>query len=210
MSGRAIDKKLNKAYAKIGKKIGYDFKLYRSVDYLDPIQEKNFVKIVNLAASVDENFKKQTDFNFHLFQLFCDSSDIQLGDIFVSEELGKRYTFVQKEAITVPIGIESNQHITISRPGYQTINGTMRPGLVEYAQKIPCKIIESTSAPSSGNMSEKIPGKTGIPQYEIWFYLDKEVRVNDQVIDSYGNKSNLQSVQRTPLGWKASALSVKS
>lgn len=210
MSGRAIDKKLNKAYAKLGKRLGYDFKLYRSVDYLDPIQEKNFVGTVSLAATIDENFKKQTDFNFHLFQLFCDSKDIQIGDIFVSDELGKRYTFVQKESITVPIGIESNQHITISRPAHVTINGTLRPSLVEYAQNIPCKILESTSAPSAGNMTEKTPGKSGIPQYEFWFYLDKEVKVNDQIVDSYGNKSNIQSVQRTPLGWKASSLSIKS
>ena len=209
MSGKNIDKKLNNAYKKIGNKLGYDFKLYRSVDYLDPVQDKNYVKTIKLAATIDDNFKKNEEFSFKVYQMFCDGFDIQPGDIFVSDEIGKKYTLVQNETITVPVGIDSSSVITVSRPEYNSTGG-FSPKTVVIADKIPCKILEAKSQSNSGNISEKTPYKTGIQQWDMWFYLDKPVKVNDILEDGAGNRSTVQSAQITPLGWKIMAVSTKS
>lgn len=209
MSGKSIDKKLNNAYKKVGSKLGYDFKLYRSLDYLDPIQDKNYVKTVRLAATIDENFKKNEEFSFKVYQLFCDGFSILPGDIFVNTELSRRFTLVQNEPITVPIGIDSTSHVTISRPVYNNTNGFGAKTVV-IAEKIPCKILETSSQPNSGNMSEKTPYKSGIQQWDMWFYLGTQVKVNDVMVDDQGNRSTIQSVQQTPLGWKVSGVSTKS
>ena len=74
-------------------------------------------------SQIDENFKKNEEFSFKVYQLFCDGFSILPGDIFVNTELSKRFTLVQNEPITVPIGIDSTSHVTISRPVYNNTNG---------------------------------------------------------------------------------------
>lgn len=209
MAGKSIDKKLNKAFATVGKKLGYKFALYRSVDYLNPIDPKNFVKNVMLAASINENFDKYERYSFELFNLYCDDITVSPGDIFVSEELGKTYTMVQNEAITVPVGIASSSWVTISRPSYNTTGG-FSPKVEQIAEQIPAKIIEGKSHSSAGNMTEKTPYKSGINAWDIWFYLDKDVKINDVIVDSLGNRSTIQSIQKSDLGWKATCVSTKS
>lgn len=209
MAGKSIDKKLNKAFAVVGKKLGYKFKLYRSVDYLNPIHDRNFVKTVTLAASVDPNFEKSEEYSFQLYNLYCDDVSVVPGDIFVSEELGKTYTLVQNEVITVPVGIDSSEWVTISRPSYSTTGG-FSPKTEQIAEQIPAKILETKSHASSGNMTEKTPYKSGINLWDVWFYLDKDVKINDILLDSSGNRSTIQSIQKSDLGWKATCLSTKS
>lgn len=209
MSGKSIDKILNGAYGKVGNILGFPFKLYRSVDYLDPIQDKNFVKTVKLAFSIDDSFKQQEEFAFKVYSLWINSSQLQPGDIFVSEELGKTFTLVTNDPITVSYGIDSRSKITISRPTYNTTGG-FGPKQTVIAENIPCKILEKASLASTGNMTKPTPYKSGIQQWDIWFYLDAEVKVNDVLLDSDGNTSTIESLQITPLGWKAKAVSTKS
>lgn len=208
MSGKNIDKILNKAYKKIGKVMGFDFKMYRSVDYLDPVQDKNYVKNVTLAFSLDESFKSQEEFSFKVYNLWVDGANILPGDIFISEDLNKRFTLVSNEQITVPLGLDSSSNITISRPTYSNTGG-FGPKQIVIADKIPCKILEAKAQPSTGNMTERTPYKSGIQVWDIWFYLDKEVKINDTLLHSDGSTSTIESIQVTPLGWKAKAVSTK-
>lgn len=208
MSGTIIDKKLSKAYAKIGKVLGFKFKLYRSVDYLEPVQTKNFLREVTLAFSIDESFKKPQDYNFHLYNLFCDG-DIKTGDIFENIELNKRFTLVQNDPITAPIGINSADWITISRPVYNSTGG-FSPKQELVASKIPATILEKTAIASSGNNTQPTPLKSGIQQWDIWTYLPEDkIRINDVIEDSRGNKATVTSCQITPLGFKVTAASTK-
>lgn len=208
MSGASIDKKLTKAYGKIGKILGYKFKLYRSVDYLEPVQAKNYLKEVTLAFSIDENFKKSQDFNFHLYNLFCDGV-IKTGDIFENTDLNKRFTLVQNDPITAPIGINSSEWITISRPVYNSTGG-FSPKQELIASKIPATILEKSAMASTGNNNQPTPLKSGIQQWDIWTYLpDDKVRINDVIEDNRGNKATITSCQITPLGFKITAVSTK-
>lgn len=210
MSGKSIDKKLNNAYKKVGKILGFPFRLYRSVDYLNPVQDKNFLKSVTLAFSIDESFKKNQDFNFHLYNLYCDGASIEPGDIFENTELNKRFTLVQNDPITVSIAIDSHSSISISRPTYNNTGG-FGPKTEVIATSIPATILEIGSAATSGNApSGTTPLKSGVQQWDIWTYLPADlIKINDVITDNAGNKSTVISCQYGELGYKIKAVSTK-
>ena len=210
MSGASINKKLNKAYAKVGKILGYNFKMYRSLDYMTPVQDKNYLKEVTLAFSIDESFKKQQDFSFHLYNLYCDGADIMPGDIFENTDLNKRFTLVQNDPITVSLSIDSSDQITISRPTYTTTGG-FSPKQEIIAANVPATILEAKAQGYSGNNTQPTPLKSGIQVWDIWTYLPEDkIRINDVIEDSRGNKSTVTSCQLTPLGYKIITQSTKA
>lgn len=210
MSGKSIDKKINNSYKKVGKILGYTFKLYRSVDYLTPVQPKNYLQDVTLAFSIDESFKKQQDYGFHLYNLYCDGATMLPGDIFENTDLNKRFTLVQNDPITVTIAIDSRSWISINRPVYNSTGG-FSPKVESVATEIPATILELSATSSSGNLpGGTSPLKSGHQQWDIWTYLPNNIiKMNDVIIDNLGNKSTVVSCQITPLGYKIKSVSTK-
>ena len=208
MSGASINKKLQKANAKIGQKLGYKFKLYRSVDYLDPVQLKNYLGEQVLSWSIDASFKKPVNENYQQVNLFLDTANLQLGDIFVSEELNKRFVLINKDPLVTPQAIEATNTVSISRTEYSTVGG-YHPELVEIAKNIPAAIFEvgGQSQPSAENTGSN---KSSISKYALWIWLPvNNIKLDDVLVDNFGNKSRITSIEYSPVGYKLSAVKVK-
>lgn len=201
MSGISVNGKMQKAFQRIGRKLGFKFKVYRSVDFLTPIQAKNFIGEQYLAFSVDTSFQAPVGSSYKQFNLFIDTTTANLGDIFVSEEQNKRFVLVNKDPIVTPQAIETPHTITISRPGYSTV-GSFEPGLTEIAKDIPASIFEVGSAGAPNPVSE-VKDASANHQYAIWVFLPKNnLKIDDIIEDQDGNKSRIISIEFSTVGYK--------
>lgn len=208
MSGASINKKLQKAHAKIGQKLGYKFKLYRSVDYLDPVQLKNYLGDQILSWSIDANFKKPVNENYQQVNLFLDTTNLQLGDIFVSEELDKKFVLINKDPLVTPQAIEATNTVSISRTTYSTVGG-YHPELVEVAKNIPAAIFE-VGGQSQPNAESAAQNKSSTSKFALWIWLPvNNIKLDDVLTDDLGNKSRITSIEYSPVGYKITAVKVK-
>jgi phosphoribosyl-ATP pyrophosphohydrolase len=208
MSGTSVNGKMQKAFQRIGRKLGYKFKVYRSVDFLTPIQAKNFIGEQYVSFSLDPSFKTPVGSSYKQFNLFLDTNNMQLGDIFVSEEQNKKFVLVNKDSIVTPQAIETPHTITISRPGYSTV-GSFESGLNEIAKDIPASIFEVGSAGLSAPVSE-VKESSANHQYSIWVFLPKNnLKIDDIIEDQDGNKSRITSIEYSSVGYKLTARATK-
>lgn len=208
MSGASINKKLQKANAKIGSKLGYEFKLYRSVDYLDPVQLKNYLGVSKLSWSIDPNFKKPVNENYQQVNLFLDTTNLQLGDIFVNEELNKKFVLVNKDPLVTPQAIEATNVISISRTEYVTTGG-LHPELIEVAKNIPAAIFE-VGGQGQPNAQNEAQNKSSVSKFALWCWLPvNNIKLDDVLTDDLGNKSRITSIEYSPVGYKITAVKVQ-
>ena len=208
MSGASINKKLQKAYGKIGNKLGFKFKLYRSLDYLTPVQTKNYLGEVLLSYATDESFKKPIDASYKQYNLFLDTINLRTGDIFINEELNKTFVLVNKDPIVTPQAIEASHRVTISRPSYTTTGG-FKAVNSEVATNIPAAIYETGSG-SEGSAITEVSNKSGVHQWTIWIWLPvNNIKLNDLVVDNNGNESYVTSIEFSPVGYKIKTQSTK-
>lgn len=206
MSGASINKKIQKANAKVGSKLGFEFKLYRSVDYLDPIQLKNLLGTQKASWSIDQNFKKPAGENYQQVNLFLDTTNLELGDIFVSEELNKKFVLISKDPIVTPQAIEATNSVTISRTSYSTTGG-LHTELVEVAKNVPAAIFEVGG--QNQTSIEATQNKSSMPKYALWIWLPvNNIKLDDVLVDDFGNKSRITSIQYSPVGYKLTTVKV--
>jgi len=201
MSGTSINKKLQKAYQKIGKKLGFTFKAYRTLDLITPVQNKNLIGELELSFSIDDNFKKPQGEQFKMYNVFLDTTNYELGDIFVSDEAGKTFVLSSKEPIVTPQAIEAPHRVTITRVAYPT-SGTFEPTNVEVAKDIPAAIFQTGAAGVSSTVSQ-VKNQSGANQYSIWIWLPQNnIKVDDVITDQFGHSSRVTSVEYSAVGYK--------
>ena len=209
MSGKSTNKKLQNAFQRVGNALGFEFKVYRSLDYLTPIQEKNYIGIRKVGAAPDTSFQQPVGPSYKQVNLYVNTETLKTGDIFVNQDLGKTYVLVNKDPIVAPQAIEATDTVTISRPGYSTA-GEFKSGLQEIAKDIPAAIYEVGSAAVSSTISE-VKGQGGQNRYSLWIWLPQNsIKINDVIVDSLGNKSYITSIEYSPVGFKLTSQSVKS
>lgn len=211
MSGQSINSKLQKAYGKVADKIGFNFSVYRSLDYINPIQPKNYYDTVNLAYSLDTNFTKQQGYSFDLYNLFVDTTKFRPGDIFVSTDLTKRFTLVANDPIATPQGIQSINKISIYRPTYNSTGGFSAKRTEIYTY-IPAQIMSTSSAQSIGNAASGMTSiKAPVQEWDIWVWLPiGSIKPRDIITDDMGNDMAITSIEPFgSLGYKLHTQSTK-
>ena len=208
MSGKSTNKKMQNAFQRVGKALGFDFKVYRALDHLTPIQTKNYIVTKKVGAAPDTSFQQPVGSSYKQVNLFTNTEDLKTGDILVNEELGKVYVLVNKDPIVAPQAIETTDKLTFSRPGYTTA-GSFAAGLQEFAKDIPAAIygVDTVANPS---VVGEVKNASGNNIYSIWVWLPQNfLKINDTITDSYGNKSLITSIEYSPVGYKLSAKSIK-
>lgn len=208
MSGKSTNKKLQNAFQRVGNALGFEFKVYRSLDYLTPIQEKNYIGIRKVGAAPDTSFQQPVGPSYKQVNLYVNTETLHTGDIFVNQDLGKTYVLVNKDPIVAPQAIEATDKLTFSRTGYSTTS-EFKSGLQDFAVDIPAAIYGVGAAPNPSVVSE-VKNSSGNNIYSIWVWLPQNfLKINDTIVDSFGNKSLITSIEYSPVGYKLSAKSFK-
>lgn len=211
MPGKSLNSKLQKIYGRVASKVGYTFDSYRSLDYITPIQPRNYITSVDLAFALDDKFSKQQGYTFDLFDLYLDTTIYQPGDIFVCDELNKRFTLVGNDPIATPKGILSTNKISIYRPTYNTTGG-FSAKRIEIYTNIPAQILSTGSAQSVGNtggIGSKI--STPLEQWDVWTWLPiNSIKPRDLIVDDRGNDMQIVSIEPAgTLGYKLHTMTTK-
>ena len=210
MSGASIAKKIAKGYGKAGKKLGYKFTLYRSLDYVQPVDDRNIAGEVTCAYSYDKAFEGQPSAAFQPMMLYVNSTSLAEGDILVNEELGVTLTLVAKFDMRAPVGIETNQKVSISRTTYSTTGGFGPKAELVYTD-VPAKVLQVASSASSNMQAAASNMKGATPMFSVWTWLPESCKLlpNDTVVFADGSKAIIHSIEFNQLGYHLKVLEVK-
>ena len=207
MSGKSIQNTLNRAFNTVGKILGWEFSVYRPTNWLNPVQDANFVGKYTVSTSKDENFVME-DEELTKFRLFINADRVQLGDILHSEELEKTYVVFDKVELRAPLGVLAQDRFNVLRPtlttgdkprGFETI-GTEIPGALKIA---------GTSTTDGALKVTTATLNSGSHQIEVWTWVPANfIRIND-VLELNDIRYLVNFAQTTGKGTKLRATSTK-
>ncbi len=207
MSGKSIQNTLNRAFNTVGKILGWEFSVYRPTNWLNPLQEANFIGSYTISASPDDSFTAEPD-ELSKFRLYVNSERVELGDILYSEELEKTYVVFDKSELRASTGVLAQDRFDVLRPtmttgdkprGFETI-GLAIPGALKIA------------GVSSTDGALKVTSATlnsGSHQIEVWTWVPANfIRIND-VLEINDIRYLVNFAQTTAKGTKLKATSTK-
>lgn len=205
MSGSNFANKISRMNSKIAKKLGFEFNVYRSVDYLTPISGENYLNTIYLSYSLDSSFTKPQTYDFSLWNLYPDF-ETKVGDVFVGIEIKKTFVVVGKELFSPIQGLSTNTTISIYRPTYNTTSGSLAPHREEIYIDVPAVIIGTQSSQDPGPavvFPTKQAPKSAVLEWDVWCWLPFDsLKSNDIIVDSRGIEGIIKSIQSTELGYK--------
>lgn len=208
----SIQRKLWKAYGKVGKALGkYSFDIYRpTASFNNPLQDIYVIDNKVVAFSKDQTFTKPENQGVSLWYCWLDGRleqlfDVRPGDYLYSEEAGETYYIASAGDQMYTQAIKTNDIVTISRSGYSDGGSGFQPGDMDVATSLPCYIVQpSYQGGTAGYMPASGYATDSVPNYEIYLANTfNELQIRDVVIDSSGNRSQVLSIFSTDIGTKA-------
>lgn len=194
MSGYTIDKKIQSAFKKVGKILGFHFKQYRSDNFLYPLEDRNLIAEHTMAFSQDEGYSKNPADTLGYYTLYVKYDNVQVNDLFYSEDLGETYAVLDNVKLRGPVGVKCTHQIDIKRP-VSTPLLDKKMSLEDIAISYPCAVEFVSGGDERGAMST-IPGRaaTGTMNASVWIGLPVgTVKIND-VLTISGNQYRVKSV----------------
>lgn len=207
MSGKSIQNTLNRAFNTVGRILGWQFNVYRPVNWNMPMQDANFVGSYTVSASPDESFTAEPD-ELSKFKLYVNAERIQLGDILHSAELDRTYIVFDKLELRPSIGVLCQDRIKILRS--TLVAGDKPRGLEELGFEIPAAVkITGTTSTDGALKITSSSLSTGSSNIEVWTWLPPDfVHIND-VIEINSVRFLVTFAQNTAKGTKIKATATK-
>ena len=193
MSRTSIDRILNRAGKVAGKVLGDLCVNYRPLDYINPVQPKNMLVAKHAAFLLSENFNKTVDYNFELFNVEVDGTDVLPGDIFTNAE--SMYVIVSSRSMEAIQAILVNEYLSIKRPVYADSGSGFGATTTDVAVNLPANVLSVSGGNAAAGMPTRAGSKGSFKEYKIRTYFsDDLLKIGDQVIDSNGNKSVINAI----------------
>jgi hypothetical protein len=207
MSGKSIQRTLTGAFGAVGRILGWNFSVYRPVQWIEPMQDANFIRAIKLSATPDEAYTKDPG-ELDKFLLYT-GAVLELGDIVHSDELDKTYVVMDKTELRATIGALAQDRFDILRPTVTA--GADKPmGFEEIATNVPGALKIAGSSSSDGAL--KVTSSTmsaASHTVEVWSWLPAGfVKLND-VLQLGENRYLITFAQSTAKGTKLKAISTK-
>lgn len=217
MSGAKIDKIVAKAMGKAGKILGYHFSQYRVVssDYLEPIQERNFLKTTTMSWTEDKSYEKNPEDVLDFFKLYMDYRSLFAGDILDAPDIGEHgRTFIVTEInpIRGAVGVQTPDRMDVLRPT-STPTSDVKTTNVQIISSMPCVINFGGAQENKGSMVA-VHGQThvnsGQTHAEVWTWMEPgTLQLNDIVVIE-GNKYVVNSLSGKHKGTFIKVRSIKA
>jgi len=158
MSASSIQRQIDNAHKKVGKKLGYNYGLYRPLDSnVDVISDRNLIKYMKATVTLNDNYTMQvanTRWDAPMWVLYSETEDLQMGDYLYSEEAGRTFFVLNKQPHLPVLAIEANTRINIQRVGYGDSGDGFAPAQTTYiAKNLPCFMQYAT-----GSVKVDLPG----------------------------------------------------
>lgn len=153
MSAKSIQSKINNAYKKAGKILGFEYNIFRPINNINVLDASNYIETVNLSVSLNESYSSTIKEQTPIWTVYSDYNILEEGDFVFNEEFNRTFLIVSKKEQLPILGIELPDRIDIKQVQYtDSGNGFEPSNTVNYLAKgLPAFITyESINETSSG------------------------------------------------------------
>lgn len=213
MSAASIQKKLNKAYGKVGRKLGFASDIYRpSQSYDTPINTSNWIHNTKASFSQDGKFSAPVGSNVWLAWIDAtldNTFDLKVGDIVVDTETSRVYYMIDMHPLHPYRALETNTTIAIaSKTTYSDQGMGWGQGHTQTVSNIPAWVSTTGSRSIDGGF---IPARTAMSQssdqYTIQLWMPEgSISTNDAITLRDGTVLTVTSSMWDIRGYKLTAV----
>jgi hypothetical protein len=210
MTAATINRKIARGFAKVGKKLGYQFNLFRPDNYINPTEQRNSLLSAPMSWSKDEQFKTNPEPTLAQYIIYCDFTVLQVGDVINAPSIARTFIINEINELRGAVSFQASDMFDVLRPIYTPLADvktsfepvvTNMPGAVQY-----------TTATSNDAALTSITSsmKSGQSQVEIWTWLPVDhVHLNDVIVVN-AKRFIVTSIDSSAVGVKLRALSTKA
>jgi hypothetical protein len=209
MSGPLLKKRINLVNAKIARRLGFPAKLYRSSDYIHPVQPSNIVATPSLSWSVAKDFTTPGGLSFNQFNIYVDSA-IKVGDVVQCESENRTFVIVDIGPLSVPQGFAVTTYFSIYRPAYTPGTEFKATRSLIY-QDVPATRIGSTSTEiRMASATQHVMTSNPQSNWDVYCWLPEDsIKAHDIFIDDHGDEALVKSISYSEVGYKITVQSTK-
>jgi hypothetical protein len=215
MDGALLQSKVYAGYAKAAAKIGLTFSQYRPTTGTAALAAGNKLGTLPVSFNAqDFGYSKPSKYGNAVWYCLADGTQLAPGDYL--EGNGATYFIAAMQPLLPILAVKCNRVVTLYRPQQQTGVGAVGYGgntagnQTVIASGFPASILQG----SKGEKGEvNLPGDVRSPW---WILLLPNLpgalylRTDDIVIDDFGRRYTLSSVEQTELGWRMTALETET
>lgn len=197
-----LEKKLSKAYEKVGSKIGKKYEIYSPISYeIGVFDSINWITTVKVALT-QSDFKQSKTEGLQFYDVYSSFSAVDIGSIIFDRETGRMFNITNHEENHGINAIECYNTITI----YKTVSsydGT-QPVDTVLAKDLPCSLLISGEDTASGAIAQSRPSPAFKVSSTIRFQSVRKlnVEIGDKLIDNDGNQYEVITLEYTSTGYK--------
>lgn len=213
MSAASIQKKLNKAYGKVGRKLGFESDIYRvSQSYDTPINTQNWIYNIKASFSQDNKFSAPVGSNVWLAWIDAtldNTFDLKVGDIVADRETGRVYYMMDMHPLHPFRALETNTTIGLSTTTmYSDTGDGWGQDQTVTLTNIPAWVSTTGSRSIDGGF---VPARTAMSQssdqYTIQLWMPEgSIATNDAITLRDGTQLTVTSSMWDIRGYKITAV----
>lgn len=157
MSAQSIQLKIDKAHKKIAAKLGFSYNLYRPIDDINPLDERNIFANVKATFTLSDTYTSTISWDVPIWTVFTDPSNLEQGDILSNDE--RTYIIISKLPHLPVLAVQADDTIDIRTVGYADSGSGFAPGQSTYIAKgLPCFISTDSYGIANTNPGTGVSG----------------------------------------------------
>lgn len=180
MSAQSIQLKLDKAHKKIATKLGYAYNVYRPLNDIDPLNDRNHLQQVKATFTLSDTYTQTISWEVPIWTVYTDILQLEQGDILDNGE--HTYIIISRLPHLPVLAVQADDRIDIHSVGYGDSGTGFGPAQSAYVAKgLPCYISTDSYPITVGNPGVGI-SKTDYRSLAVVTYLrDQQNLMNRSV-----------------------------
>lgn len=207
MSGKNIQKTIDKGLKVAGKVLGFSYSQYRPLTWVEPIQDENFLGTMTLSFSPDDSFNKDPHDDLEKYRVYGDSSVLSPGDILVGPNT---YMVINKAELRPAIAVLCGDSFDLLRPVLAP-SGPKKTAFEQIAASVPCTVgilrnhahFDGALQGMNGSLQASLSNK------EVWTFVEPGLVQMNDVLQIYGVRYLVMNVFSTNRGTQIFIRAVK-
>ncbi len=180
MTAQSIQTKIDKAHKKIAQKLGYDYSVYRPLNDVSPLDERNMFANVKATFTLNDTYTKTIGWEVPIWTVYTDPYQLLQGD-FLSD--GTRTFFILSRLPHLPVlAIETPDTVDIKTVGYGNSGTGFAPAQSTLIARSVPAFISTSSTNYSGSSPGSGAGVAGFRNITVITYLRAELSLNGMTV----------------------------
>lgn len=163
MSAKSIQRKIDIAHQRVGKKLGYGYTVYRPVNNIDVLDESNIIGLnVKSTFTLNDSYTSAMGWGIPVWMCYTNASLIQAGDFLYSESEGRTFFVLDRKPHLPVMTLEVNDRINVQTIGYSDGADGFGPGVTTFvARNLPAYVSYGSSSIGATTPARNL-GESGV------------------------------------------------